>query len=131
MPNAFSKRWSQYQAPTAPRQRDDSARKAAQERAEMYRTLGLVAPIAGTALGAAAGGGLGFLAGGGLGAGVGAIPGALTGAAAGGSIGMALGNAGGSALGAMADRETQPDEEAEMKREAQRRAYMQLLGGYR
>lgn len=94
--------------------------RRASQNANWMRFLSEAAPTAGTLVGGALGAGIGSLAGG-----VGAIPGAGLGATLGGAAGQLLG-AGGNAL---ADEQTRPYEEADLRRRRQLEIASRFLGG--
>jgi outer membrane lipoprotein SlyB len=138
MSNAFSSKWSDYNAPAPPPQRSAEEQAKAKKQADIWRQLGLIAPVAGTAIGAVGGGIVGGLGGGaagsvvpGAGTAVGAGAGIMAGAGAGAKIGNALGSGVGEWAGYQASQLTAPEEEAEMKRRAQQQAFAMLIGGRR
>lgn len=89
--------------------------RGAEQRSDLLGLLGSVAPAAGTALGA----GIGLAAGGPVGAGVG------------GALGGGIGSIAGAGLNYAADKQTERQDEDEMRRRARMEAVASILGSMR
>lgn len=115
-PVSYGDRWKKYAVDWGRMPRPDPrARRQAEGNADTLSFLGGIAPLAGSAIGGLAGT---FLA-----------PG--LGTAGGAAIGGALGGAAGQGLGFMAQQQTRPFEEEEMRRAARFAAVREILGSMR